>query len=174
MKVVDNIFILAFRFVFISTIFSFIMLVLEQMGYFNNNPTKYDFTWFFNFIILLPALLYFSVYYLFKLTKILKLTEDQILIIRSNFFSSKKLIINLNDISKLSIDGSQSYFIKIHLKDNTEIELFTLGLKNMDSDWIDPPFNQYMTLQTIGRVNQKIAYNISKKYNIPFDSGFID
>ncbi|EQC44949.1 hypothetical protein M899_0565 [Bacteriovorax sp. BSW11_IV] len=131
-------------------------------------------SFYFFFFFILPSYVLFSVYYLNNLLMELCLGTDDLLVKKSSFFTYKPFSINKNSIKKIHLKNGNSTTLIIDLDKNKKLKIELLGLKEFEGQWIDPPCNQFMPSSPYGKNAHKIAYNISKKYNIPFESDFID
>lgn len=84
----------------------------------------------------------------------------------------------INTVGIESINVSKNMLIgdivNLKLKNGKKVKIQTYGLDRLIGTWQEPSFNDYMPMDQDRRNTHKIAYNISKKYNIPFESEFID
>lgn len=123
--------------------------------------------YFFMFFFVVPFFTSVAIYYLNVLIKNIDFENTKIVIVKSRFFSSKTIEISVSKIKeiKMKSEGSTSLFFILNNEENIKIDL--LGLKDSEGRLIEPPYNQYMPSHPTVKNAYKIAYNISKKYNIP-------
>lgn len=128
--------------------------------------------------IMVVVILMFSVImvfqYLQRVTLRLIFSEDSIRILKSKFLSSELISIDKDNMKKISIASGIASQFTVHLKVGDQITLETYGLQRFDDRWLEPPYNKYMPLAVNGRRTHKIAYNISKAFDIPLESDFIN
>lgn len=136
---------------------------------------KYDKrAFYFTIYFLVPIFTSSAIYYLNILIKSIFLDESKIVLSQSRVLFFKKLELPTHDILGIEIKNGNSSTIFFKFKNNIIKKVETLGLKKFEGSWIEPPYNQFMPSSPYGKNAHKIAYNISKKYNIPFESEFIN
>lgn len=151
---------------------TFLVIKIEGIDVPVDKYEKRSFYLFFFFF--LPLSLLFSVYYLNNLLGEVCLDASGLLAKKSSFFTYRPFSINKNSIKRIHLKSGNSSTLIVQLDKEKNLKIELLGLKEFEGPWIEPPYNQFMPSSPYGKNAHKIAYNISKKYNIPFESEFID
>lgn len=130
--------------------------------------------YFFLAFFVVPLLSLGTLYYLNVLIKEIILERTQILIKKSYFIFYKDITVEISMIEKMELGNGNSSTLIFLLKDKRNIKVETLGLKNFEGQWGDPSYSDFMPSNPSSKIAYKIAYNISKRYEIPFETDFIN
>lgn len=120
-----------------------------------------------------PSLIIIGFRYLFVFVKELKIEANSIVIVRCPFFKDVASEVDVKDIEAVNVKSGYSTKVSLALKSGKKIRVEALYLEGFEEGWIEPPFSDYMPSEPKSRAAFKIAYNISKKYNIPFETEHI-
>lgn len=172
-KVKGNIWIKLFKIGFVGLVLmTFVTINIEGIYVPVDKYEKRSF--YFFFFLFLPSSIIFSVYYLNNLLGELCLYESGIFAKKSSFFAYKPFRITKNSIKKIYFKNGNSSTLFVELNKDKILKVELLGLKEFQGPWIEPPYNQFMPSNPHSKNAHKIAYNISRKYIVPFQSDFID
>lgn len=125
------------------------------------------------FYVFFPSTLAYLLKILFSLIETLRLSSEMIEVIKYPFLKKLSNEIDCTIVKKISINSGNSTAIFFDFDGGKPLKLEALGLTDFEGDWLEPPFSEYMPSDTKSRAAFKIAYNISKKYNIPFETEHI-
>lgn len=108
----------------------------------------------------------------------LNVQADYLEAYREGIFWTLKPIfkVSKNEMKRISVRKSNSLGddILIHLNNDDIVKFKPYGLELLnEKEWLKPNFNEYLWSHPQAQRPFIIAYNLSKLYNIPFESEFI-